>query len=53
MEKGGKIRISAQIDEALMRMVEGAMDKLGMSTKSEFFRMALKEKSLRVLEGKA
>jgi len=52
MEKNGKIKISVLVDEGLMRMVESAMDKLGIMSKSEFFRMALKEKALRVLGGK-
>jgi hypothetical protein len=51
-EKKKKVRISTLVDEELMSLIEKAMAKLGMTLKPEFYRMALREKALRVVEGR-
>jgi len=45
---GKLVRIQAYIDEKFYNKIERAMEKLGMKTKAEFVRVALKEKLDRV-----
>jgi len=47
-ESGKPRRVQAYIDENFYRRIERAMEKLGIKTKAEFVRMALKEKLDRI-----
>ena len=47
-EDGKLRRIQAYVDENFYRRIERAMEKLGMKTKAEFVRVALKEKIDRI-----
>ena len=47
-EDGKLRRIQAYVDENFYRRIERAMEKLGMKTKAEFVRVALKEKLDRI-----
>ena len=47
-EDGKLRRIQAYVDENFYRRIEHAMEKLGMKTKAEFVRVALKEKLDRI-----
>jgi hypothetical protein len=48
-EKKPLRRVAAYVDENFLRLIEQAMSKLGLKTRAEFVRIALKEKVDRVI----